>query len=228
MSVVDASAPEASVAAVATRMVSRTQEERTAHTKEALLNATIDCLVDLGYSGTTTREVAARAGVSRGAQTHHYPAKDDLVVAAVRHLFDVQAGRAIEDFEALPESDRTLEQGVAILWKIVQGPSYPAVLEVIVAGRTDPELRKVVNQVAAELQEMATGLLRFLFPAIEDDSVARTIIDVAFAVTQGSALSQYAGYGDPDHAIALIRSLARLVNTDNADVLKGLVNALDR
>src|SRR5687767_4439256 len=64
----------------------RSQEERSAATRERLLDATVECLVDLGYAKTTTTEVVRRAGVSRGAQVHHFPTKADLVQNAVVHL----------------------------------------------------------------------------------------------------------------------------------------------
>jgi AcrR family transcriptional regulator len=46
----------------------------------------IGCLVDYGYAGTTVTRIAERAGVTRGAQVHHYRTKDDLATAAVTHL----------------------------------------------------------------------------------------------------------------------------------------------
>ncbi|HWL49839.1 MAG TPA: helix-turn-helix domain-containing protein, partial [Acidimicrobiia bacterium] len=54
--------------------------------RRRLLEATVECLVELGWAGTTTTVVSERAGVSRGAQLHHFPSKQDLVVAAVEHL----------------------------------------------------------------------------------------------------------------------------------------------
>jgi AcrR family transcriptional regulator len=47
--------------------VRRTQAMRTEETRAALLDATIELLGEVGYAALTTREVAARAGVSRGA-----------------------------------------------------------------------------------------------------------------------------------------------------------------
>ena len=55
-----------------------------------LLEATVDCLVERGFAGTSTTLVSERAGVSRGAQLHHFPTKNDLVVAAVEHLTEVR------------------------------------------------------------------------------------------------------------------------------------------
>src|SRR5260370_41308098 len=68
----------------------RTQAERTAATRAALLEATLECLVSRGFGGTTTTEVAHRAGVSPGALLHHFPAKADLLCAAVAHLIEVR------------------------------------------------------------------------------------------------------------------------------------------
>src|SRR5688572_11844871 len=66
------------------------QEERTRAMRARLLEATVDCLVERGFSHTSTTLVSERAGVSRGAQLHHFPTKNDLVVAAVEHLTDVR------------------------------------------------------------------------------------------------------------------------------------------
>src|SRR5215212_4680044 len=85
----------------------RTQEERRAQTRTKLLDATVRSLVEVGYAGTTTRAVAQRAGVSSGAQTHHFPRRVDLVAAAVEQL-TIQRVRAMraaaEDLPAEPEA----------------------------------------------------------------------------------------------------------------------------
>ena len=60
-------------------------------------------------AGTSTTLVSERAGVSRGAQLHHFPTKNDLVVAAVEHLTEVRgaelaaaAARAADRAERAP------------------------------------------------------------------------------------------------------------------------------
>ncbi|KAF0162581.1 MAG: TetR family transcriptional regulator, partial [Caulobacteraceae bacterium] len=60
---------------VATREPRRTQQERRDRTRGALLDATVACLVERGYTGTTTLEVERRAEVSRGARIHHFATK---------------------------------------------------------------------------------------------------------------------------------------------------------
>ena len=74
--------------------------------RQRLLDATVDCLVEHGWSGTSTTLVSQRAGVSRGAQLHHFPTKNDLVLAAVAHLSEMrgqelrEAARAPADRQA--------------------------------------------------------------------------------------------------------------------------------
>ncbi len=67
------------------------QQERSRATQQRLLAATVECLVEHGWAGTTTTLIAERAGVSRGAQLHHYPTKAALVLAAVSHLAERRA-----------------------------------------------------------------------------------------------------------------------------------------
>lgn len=70
-----------------TGKVRRTQAERTEETRRRLLDAAVEVMASKGYSGFRTVDVADAAGVSRGAMTHHFPSKDELVVALVEDVF---------------------------------------------------------------------------------------------------------------------------------------------
>lgn len=186
----------------------RSQGERTADTQRALLIATIDCLVEYGYAGTTTRLVADRASVSRGAQTHHFPTKHDLVVGAIEQLFDDQARRFAAAFEQVPAAERTFGRAIEALWEIVSGPAYAATLEVVVAARTDDELRAVVHAVSARLEQTVIDLLLWFAPELDSAESARRIVGVAFTLVQGAAVSTLGGFGNPAEVIALAVALA--------------------
>lgn len=119
----------------------RTQEERSAAMRLRLLDATIDCLVEYGYAGTTTTKVADRAGVTRGAQVHHFPTKNDLVVSAIRYLAARRTELAFGELDRLRESADPIGDALDLLWEMHQGPVFSATVELWVASRTDPELR---------------------------------------------------------------------------------------
>ncbi len=118
--------------------VPRTQAQRTAATRTKLLDAAVDSLVESGYAGTSTQGIAKRAGVSRGAQLHHFPTKETLVVAAVAHLVDKRLVEILETHP--PEPDDALET----LFDAFVGPLFDAALELWVAARTDPALHEAM------------------------------------------------------------------------------------
>ncbi|MBS2017230.1 MAG: TetR/AcrR family transcriptional regulator [Deltaproteobacteria bacterium] len=155
-----------------------TQAERTAATRERLLDATIATLLERGYRGTSTPEICRRAGVSRGAQLHHYPTKEALVAAAVDHLLQ---RRVSELASRLGSTERAagappvldLSDAAAALWSVYTGDTFYAWLELVVVARTDEELRKLVAALDARLVARAEKMCqRFLLPHVED---AKTI-----------------------------------------------------
>ena len=121
-----------------------TQGERTRAMRQRLLEATVECLVELGWAGTTTTVVSERAGVSRGAQLHHFPSKQDLVVAAVEHLSERRRDDMARSLADLPEQGRT-RAILDILARHYVSPVFFAALELWVAARTDAELRSAVG-----------------------------------------------------------------------------------
>jgi AcrR family transcriptional regulator len=140
------------------------QQERSRATQGRLLDATVECLVEYGWSGTTTTVVASRAGVSRGAQLHHYPTKAALVLAAVAHLAERRAAELRADAATLPAGPQRLDAVIDMLATAFTGPLFVAALEVWVAARTDPELRDALvpleHRVGREMHRLTVDLLR--------------------------------------------------------------------
>jgi AcrR family transcriptional regulator len=143
----------------------RTQAERRATTRRKLLDATIDCLVELGYARTTTTEVARRAGVSRGAQLHHFPTKSELVLSAIEHLTARRAEEFRRAFVRLPRGVDRAAAAVDLLWSIQSQPSFYAALELLVAARTDPDLRARIAEMNRRQAASVEATFRALFPA---------------------------------------------------------------
>lgn len=129
------------------------QGERSRATRARLMEATVACLVEHGWTGTSTTLVSQRAGVSRGAQLHHFPTKSDLVLAAVDHLTSLRADLVTQDERATdgtvqPRRTRAVLDQLAELFT---GPTFVAALELWVAARTDETLRDAVVELEAKL-----------------------------------------------------------------------------
>jgi len=123
----------------------RTQEQRSAETKAAINEATIRCLIARGYAGTTMTSVPEAAGVSRGAVTHHFASKQEMLLAAIDHL----ARRLEVDMRAASErsaddTDR-LSAVMQMLWQRFRGDLFYAANELWTAARTDPILHQALS-----------------------------------------------------------------------------------
>ncbi|MGH2954280.1 MAG: TetR/AcrR family transcriptional regulator, partial [Solirubrobacterales bacterium] len=139
----------------------RTQEERSAETRGRLLRATIDCLLEVGYAGTTTRLVTERAGVSQGAQTHHFPHRVDLVASAFEHLAQQRTERYRERARDLPP-DRAarLRALLDLLWEDFSSPLFTVAAKLWVAAADDEELRERLVPVERRINAGVTELAR--------------------------------------------------------------------
>src|SRR5689334_4799572 len=128
-----------------------------------LLEATVDCLVERGFAGTSTTLVSERAGVSRGAQLHHFPTKNDLVVAAVEHLTEKRGRELTEAAAALPCGPKHTRAVLQVLADHFTSPVFAAALELWVAARTDATLMAAVapleQRVGRETHRMTVELL---------------------------------------------------------------------
>lgn len=118
------------------------QEERSRLMRQRVLQATAELLVERGYAGTSTTLVSERAGVSRGAQLHHFPAKSDLVLAAIEYVWSAREAELRQALARLPaEPADRIAALVTVLAKQFSSDAFTAALELWVAARTDKALR---------------------------------------------------------------------------------------
>jgi AcrR family transcriptional regulator len=169
------------------------QEERSAETRRRLLDATVACLFERGYAGTTTTEIASRAGVSRGAQLHHFPRKDELVVSALEYVFELRLSDMSAAIAEPPSGSREHRLGVLIdaMWPMFKGPTFYAWLELVVASRTDPALNDAVRTASERFGEgFKLGLGALLdWPAGREDKL-RDLTGVLFGQLEAMALER--------------------------------------
>ena len=130
--------------------MTRTQAQRSAATRQALVDVTIELLIERGWAGTTAVAVCERAGVTRGALVHHYPSLSALLAHALESLYD--------DFTKRPRrTPVSMLSAVEGVWRAVGDRRFKAVLEAWSAAANDPEL-------AAELRPAITRFAKLVSP----------------------------------------------------------------
>lgn len=170
--------------------VRRTQAERRATTRAALIQATIDCLVELGHAGTTTQEVQQRAGVSRGALTHHFAAKSDLLLAAVDQLYAEFSASIRAAAQALPAGPERVRPAIELLWQRFDGPLFVASMQLWNAARTDPDLRAALLPHERRLGRQVRQLCVDVFgPPLARHPQAEAVYQVLLTSMRGQAMT---------------------------------------
>jgi AcrR family transcriptional regulator len=187
----------------------RTQAERSERTREQLLDATIECLVELGYARTTVQEICQRAGLSRGAQQHHFTTKAELMTSALEHLFKRLSDEILAVTTDLPAGPSRVEAGIDMLWRAYSGTLSTAAVELWVAARTDPELRRTLLPVDRALGHATLEFYRALLGEVDDGELT-TVVLLTVNLVRGLALDAMIG-GDEHRRAALLAEWKTLV-----------------
>lgn len=135
----------------------RTQAQRTAETRKALVEAAITTIHRLGYGGATSAVIAEAAGVSSGSIVHHFGTRADLMAEVVRSVFD-QDQAAYQQLEQSLNLGSRLADWPALMWKVLRRPSGMAMLEILLATRNDAKLAERIAPLYAALEQQYVSL----------------------------------------------------------------------
>ncbi|MEU0534211.1 TetR/AcrR family transcriptional regulator [Amycolatopsis tolypomycina] len=191
-----------------TETAHRTQAQRREQTRTALLDATIDCLVEVGYARTSVQEICARAGVSKGAVQHHFTAKAELMAAAVEHLTTKLRRQLAASLEDLPSGGSGVAAAIDLLWAGYSGTLSTAVTELWVAARTDPELRAAIRPVDRALGRATLEHVTQVAGELPPER-AEMLFWLTVNLTRGLALDAELG-GDPNRRRQLLEEWKRI------------------
>lgn len=158
----------------------RTQEERSTETRARLVEATLDLLVERGYALATTADIAARAGVTRGALNHHFSGKDDLIVQSVSHLLRSWIDEIREVAELVKAGSLSLSEFVDRMWELFSGKLFLVTLEHVTAARHNPYLREQLVSVTREFHAALDGTWQDFF---DGTGLQKPEVEAAFNAT---------------------------------------------
>jgi len=201
------------------RVAHRTQQERREETIGKLLDATIDALADVGYARTSVSEICSRAGVSHGALFCHFGSRLELIAAAAeevgrRHLERLRAEFEPADKATGPESD-ALARAVRFLDAAAHSRTNAVWHELLVASRTDEELRPAVRRAMGRYAARIEAAAAELFGADDYDPVRfRSAVWALVCIFDGLALGAALDFGDANPRTDIVRlapEIARLM-----------------
>lgn len=147
----------------------RTQRERREATIAKLINATVDTIVELGYSKTSVREICSRAGVSDGALFRHFDTRLDLIVACADHVADQTIQELGDLADVTPGPDQNARVIATAIRQATRRPFSSVWQELFVAARTDEELRRRIRPALQRYIDLSTQLMQSL-PGVEEIS----------------------------------------------------------
>lgn len=194
-----------------------TQEMRREAMKERLYEATLQVILEEGWHQASTQKIAARAGVSRGAQTHHFQSKTDLLLAAIRNNVRRYQAAIDEQAEALLAGEGALRTYLDLLWDGSQEAGFlPSWVEALVAARTDSELcRQVVETDRVAIDKMR-DFGRRASQQPEKADLGADLVEMTAYLLRGMEI-QRGAHGEQEHMHHLFERWSRI-----ADVVMGL------
>jgi len=168
------------------------QARKSAQTRTVILEAAIDCLGEVGYARTTTQLIAKQANISRGAMLHHYATKAELITGVIEYTFFKRMKYFTRQIEELPENERVERlTGLELLWESMQSREYAAYLELMMASRSDDELRAIFEPKAVTFNTVWIDEIARVFPEWQTDrTMLQLAIDFAHVTTEGLVLNR--------------------------------------
>lgn len=177
----------------------RTQAERREETRSRILEAAVSELLRNGYAGFRVDKVALAAKVSRGAQSHHFPTKESLVLAALETLYQESTEasmKVIDDLDSQDVLDALMQDSA----RFYLGPNFAIAMSLLNLGESEPELRQKVRAVSRKYRlPIEKAWLDALIRSGLDEEPARTVLNITQSVYRGMTIRRFLR-NDPDYA----------------------------
>jgi AcrR family transcriptional regulator len=104
------------------------QATRSASTRAKLLRAARTLFAKHGYAAVGTEQIVRRAGVTRGALYHQFPAKEDLFLAVYEEVESDLTRRVGESLGAVESPYEAMRQGVRVFLEACQRPEVQRIV----------------------------------------------------------------------------------------------------
>jgi AcrR family transcriptional regulator len=142
-------------------MIRRPADERTRGgretSREALIEATAQIMLDEGYAAATSRRVAAKAGVKPALVHYYFPSMDDLFIAVLRDK--------AEHNLALQREAITEAQPLHALWQLYSATDAQLFTEFLAMANHRKEIRSEISAYAMRFRDLEEGVVTLALKA---------------------------------------------------------------
>ena len=142
----------------------RKQQQRSVVTQQKLLDAAIEAFSENGFKGTSTRDIADRAGVHHPLITYHFKNKDQLWRAATDRIFREFNISLVKAMAEIPDVEPKAKAEAFIRTYLHYSRSQPALHRIILqeanyeSERLDWLIEHHLRPLFDEVQKALTGL----------------------------------------------------------------------
>src|SRR5256885_14867588 len=163
----------------------------TESTRDQIIHAAADSLLENGYSGTSVRTIASRAGVEIGNLQYWFPSKSELLVEAWRYLTARSVEELREALNQLTDPLEVLEVGVESIWDSLRrlGDIQLAAFDLLVQAPRTERLRAYLPELFTRYREVIQEQL----DRLEDGGIIRLTVPREVLVPLG--LNTVLGFG---------------------------------
>jgi len=145
-----------------------------------------------GYAGFRVDKVATAANVSRGAQTHHFPTKESLVLEALQKLYDDSSENSAKLIKGLKPEDDVLDALMRDSAKFYFGPNFIIAVSMLNLGDHEPELRQKVRVISRKHRlPIEKAWLDALVRSGLPEDPARTILNITQSIYRGMVMRRF-------------------------------------
>jgi len=200
--------------------IRRTQAERRQATQEKLVQGAIGLLKKKRYSGLRTAEVAAAAGVSKGAQTHHFATKDELVLLALEEVYRQSTERSLKKIKGAQQMPKGLIQAlIEDSSDFFLGDEFLISLDLLMSGE-DGDLGAEVRRLAKLYRlQVERSWLDALISSGMEEKKANDVIWLTFSIGRGLGVRQLMG-GASDRFAEVMDTWSKMLITSTAEIKK--------
>ena len=148
--------------------------------RQRLSQAAFDVICEIGFANFRTSAVSKRAGVSQGAQLHHFPTKNSLAVAALEYAFQ-------KSFETFQQNLATSAEGEELIDLILKdfadfylSDYFMVALDILMGGGRNQELRDEITELSRKNRDTVE---RYWLERLVDDGWSLTMAEDVLALS---------------------------------------------